>query len=255
MKFGSNFAFNRIQSQIYDYEESATREGVGIKTIVLLTTALVTALVFINFIIRMETIPVFLYIIAGISTFVLQLIMAFSPTSAKKLSIPYAISEGLVIGCLCGLLELALPNMGLQLAGIALLITLSIFVGAAFLYYKGYIEVNHKFRSFLYTILVGSLVFSLGFGILALVTYFTNGTNLYYFFYNSWIGIALSAFMCVMAAMYVVYSFDIAEGVIAAGANKDMEWYASYAITLNVIYLFIEVLRLVLIVASKVRKD
>lgn len=67
---------------------------------------------------------------------------------AKSLAIPYAISEGLVIGCLCGLLEVALPNMGLKIASIALLATLSIFLAAIFLYTKKVIKVGNRFSWF-----------------------------------------------------------------------------------------------------------
>ena len=61
--------------------------------------------------------------------------------------------------------------------------------------------------------------------------------------------------MCIVATMYVIFSFSVADNLIEAGADKDMEWYAAYAITLNVVYLFIEILRLLLILFSRQSRD
>ena len=57
-----------------------------------------------------------------------------------------------------------------------------------------------------------------------------------------------------VATLYVIVSFDNATQIVDSGADKDYEWYASYAITLNVIYLFFEILRLILIILSNSSK-
>ena len=173
------------------------------------------------------------------------------PMKAKSLAIPYAISEGLVIGCLCGLLEVALPNMGLKIASIALLATLSIFLAAIFLYTKKVIRVGNRFRGFLITAGLGVIIFTLGLSLLSLIMFFVNGTNVYSMFYFSGFGVVLSIFMCILASMYVISSLSLADNLIQSGVEKTMEWYASYAITLNVIYLFIEILRLVIILVGR----
>ena len=108
MKVGSNFAFGRLNNVTQTYQESATKEGIGFKTLILLSTTLITSLVFINVALRINYMPIYTYIIAGVIAFILNLIMVLSPLKAKYLSIPYAISEGLIIGCICELLELVL---------------------------------------------------------------------------------------------------------------------------------------------------
>lgn len=259
MKIGNNFAFNSYYKNhetvdgMYELE-NATVEGVGNKTLLLLMIALMTSMLFIGVTIRMG-VNIFAYIVAGIFTFVLQLIMCFSPLKAKKLAIPYAISEGLVIGSICGLLELVLPEMGLQIAGIALLATLSVFVGAIIVYRKGIIKVNSRFRRFLFSFTIGILIFSAVFGILCLITFFTTGVDLWTMFYFSGFGLIGAIVMCFIASLYVIASLGTADQLIASGASKDYEWYAAYAITLNVIYLFLEILRLILIIVQRSRRD
>lgn len=183
MKVGSNFAFGRLNNVTQTYQESATKEGIGFKTLILLSTTLITSLVFINVALRINYMPIYTYIIVGVIAFILNLIMVLSPLKAKYLSIPYAISEGLIIGCICELLELVLPGMGLRIASLALLVTLSVFVGGAFLYMKGIIKVGQKFKAMLFSFSIGIIVFSLCFGIMALVSFLTTGVNLYSIYY------------------------------------------------------------------------
>lgn len=260
MRVGNNYAFNRFFKNKSDTMhnqyplENATVEGVGTKTLILLFTTLITSMIFIGCTIRFGM-NILLYILAGIFTFILQLIICFSPLKAKTLAIPYAISEGLVIGSLCGLLELVLPEMGLQIAGIALLVTLSVFAGAIFVYRKGYITVNHRFRGFLLAFSIGALIFSCVFGIMCLVTFFTSGIDLWSMFYFSGFGILGAIIMCCIAALYVIASLGTADQLIQSGASKEYEWYASYAITLNVIYLFLEILRLILLIVQRTNRN
>ena len=94
-------------------------------------------------------------------------------------------------------------------------------------------------------------IFTLGISILSLIMFFVNGTNLYTMFYFSGFGVVLSIFMCILASMYVLSSLSLADNLIQSGVEKTMEWYASYAITLNVIYLFIEILRLIILLIGR----
>ena len=123
-----------------------------------------------------------------------------------------------------------------------------------FLYMKGIIKVGQKFKAMLFSFSIGIIVFSLCFGIMALVSFLTTGVNLYSIYYFSGLGIIGSIIMCIVATLYVIVSFDNATQIVDSGADKDYEWYASYAITLNVIYLFFEILRLILIILSNSSK-
>ena len=95
MKVGSNFAFGRLNNVTQTYQESATKEGIGLKTLILLSTTLITSLVFINVALRINYMPIYTYIIAGVIAFILNLIMVLSPLKAKYLSLNYIKTENL----------------------------------------------------------------------------------------------------------------------------------------------------------------
>lgn len=259
MRVGKNFAFNRIlnNNEIYvDYNaETATYKGIGIKTSLLLGITFLVTLAMIGTVLTLGGLPIITYIIALILNVVLSIIISFSPLKARTLAIPYAISEGLMLGCLCGLLELAFPNEGLVIAGTALLITVSVFIGALILYSTGFIKVGRRFVSFFISIAIGVGIFMIGFLILSLVLRLTSNINLIDLYYDSNIAMILSVILCVIAGCYVVMSLSEADEVVKYGYEKTYEWYAAFAIAINVIYLFLEVLRLLIIIFARNRRD
>lgn len=254
MNFGNNFAFKQAE-KCYDVNmsDTATVEGIGKKTLLLLFITLITSLFMIGIILKNGFLPIILYPIAVIFTFVVQIIMCFSPRKAKSLSIPYAISEGLTIGVLCGVLEIALPNQGLVIASLALVITICVFIVGLILYTKGYIKVGRRFYTFLICALIGTSVAFLVMFITSMISMFIGGTNLFAMLYTSPLYILLSVFMCLIAALYLIASIANADRLVQSGADSDMEWFGAYAITLNVIYLFLEVLRLILLLVARNR--
>ncbi len=253
MTFGKNFAMNRMNETVYETGDVASREGVGIKTLGLLACTLVTALLLIGTILRTGYVPFGYYVIATIGIVVLQIIMIFNMKAARVLAIPYAIMEGLTIGCLCGLLELALPNLGLKISAVALMLTLSIFVACLLLYSLKIVKVGYKFRNFVLVASCGFVLFMLIFFLMSLVMRFTSNFNMLSYFFMDGLFLLICAIMCVFATLYVLMSIANAHNMIEAGMGKVYEWYAAYAIVLNVIYLFVEVLRLLLILASRNR--
>lgn len=258
MKIGNNYAFNNFKNDSTVIEgnmEYATIDGIAKKTGLLLLIALLTSLFLIGVMLRIGYMPVIIYAIAAISTVIFQLIIIFNPSKAKSLAIPYAVSEGLVVGSLCGLLQLALGDMGQSISMVALLTTISVFLGSLFLYAKGFIRVGRRFYGILLSAAIGILMFYLIAGIMSLISLFTGGYNFFSLIYMSGLGVVISIVMCLIAAMYVIFSFDNANYIVESNSSKDAEWYAAYAITLNVIYLFVEILRLVIILFARSRRD
>lgn len=101
MKIGNNYAFNNFKNDSTVIEgnmEYATIDGIAKKTGLLLLIALLTSLFLIGVMLRIGYMPVIIYAIAAISTVIFQLIIIFNPSKAKSLAIPYAVSEGLVVG-------------------------------------------------------------------------------------------------------------------------------------------------------------
>jgi uncharacterized YccA/Bax inhibitor family protein len=61
---------------------------------------------------------------------------------------------------------------------------------------------------------------------------------------NSWISIAFSGFVVVIAALNLVLDFDFIEQGVAAGAPKYMEWYGAFGLIVTLVWLYMEILRL-----------
>lgn len=251
MTVGNNYAF-RTALLGEKTENVATRKGIGVKSTILLGIVLVTAIAIIfnlkNIILALGPNVIMGYIIASLVNFILQIIICFSPSATRVLSIPYAISEGILIGVLVGIFELILPGEGIQIAGLALAITVGIFLAASILYTSGLIKVTHKFRAIMFTIMIGILIMSLILSIISIFAY-----DLVASLYSSPLGITISVILVIVAGVYVVLSLDNANRIATAGVDKKYEWYAAYGITINVVWLFIEVFRLLIILYGKNR--
>ena len=61
---------------------------------------------------------------------------------------------------------------------------------------------------------------------------------------SSWLSIGISAFVVVIAAMNLVLDFDFIENGVEQGAPKYMEWYAAFGLMVTLVWLYLEILRL-----------
>jgi uncharacterized YccA/Bax inhibitor family protein len=64
------------------------------------------------------------------------------------------------------------------------------------------------------------------------------------------IGIGFSLFVVIIAALNLVLDFDMIESAVAAGAPKYMEWYGAFGMMVTLVWLYLEMLRLL----SKMRR-
>ncbi|HOE77947.1 MAG TPA: Bax inhibitor-1/YccA family protein [Bacilli bacterium] len=247
-KFGDNVVFSRAQNLERVSGQVATIQGVGSKTILLVLITLISALATMFILGPLKVLSA--YFIIWIITFVLLMIMSFNPTAARVLAIPYAILEGMTVGAISGVVAIAIPDAGLLIPGLALSITMTIFLGASVLYATGVIRVSGFFRRFMYTLLLGVVITSL----VVMIAGFFN-SQIYELFYgvNSGIALLISIIMVIISSLYVVISLDNATMIVDAGMDKTFEWYAAFGILLNIIWLYYEVLRLLIILSQRDR--
>lgn len=253
-KFGNNYVFNRAHDLDYTSNNSATMKGVSLKTIMLLAITVITGfasmmMINVDEVVAARTVSLG-YFLSPLITLILSFIMSFNPKSSRILSIPYAIFEGLGIGSL-GILMIAAfgsANAGLIL-GLALLITVAIFMGASILYTSGKIIVTSRFRRIMFVMLLGSILTTAIIGIISIF----NPAIYLLFFGNNILSLVISILMVVIASIYAVISLDNAYSIVNAGLDKNYEWYAAFGIVLNIVWLFYEVVRLLLIILSRSR--
>ncbi len=166
---------------------------------------------------------------------VLALIIAFVPKTAPYLSPVYAIAKGLVIGLISAFYERQFGGIVLT----AVLLTGGVLFALLAAYSTGLIKPSENFKLGIVAATAGIAIFYLVSWVLAMF-----GIQVPGLFGNGWIGIAFSAFVVVIAALNLVLDFDFIENGCALGAPKHMEWYAAFGLLVTLVWLYLEILRL-----------
>ncbi|ASA24710.1 Bax inhibitor-1/YccA family protein [Paenibacillus donghaensis] len=179
---------------------------------------------------------VFPYMVGGaIAGFVLALIVSFRPTAAPYLVPVYAIAEGVFLGALSANYESLYNGITLQAA----LLTIAVFFALLLVYRTGVIKVNNKFRLGVLAATGGvALVYLLSFGLGMF------GVNVPYLHDNSLIGIGISVVIVIIAALNLVLDFNFIENGVQQGAPRYMEWYGAFGLMVTLVWLYVEMLRL-----------
>lgn len=162
----------------------------------------------------------------------------WAPTSAPI----YALAEGFVLGGVSSLFEASYPGIVIQAVGL----TLATLSALLFAYKSGLIQVTDNFRMGVFAATAGiALFYFLSF----ILSFF--GMPLSFIQGNGVMGIGFSLFVVGIAALNLVLDFDFIEQGERAGAPKYMEWYAAFGVMVTLIWLYLEILRLL----AKLRGD
>jgi uncharacterized YccA/Bax inhibitor family protein len=163
----------------------------------------------------------------------------WSPVTAPA----YALLEGLVLGGLSAVFELRYPGIAIQAVGL----TFGTLFVLLFIYRTGVIKVTEKFRLGVFAATGGVALFYRASMIVGMFGMHFNGTN--GVFGSGLIGIGFSLIVVGIAALNLVLDFDFIEKGVQYGAPKYMEWYGAFGIMVTLVWLYMEMLRLL----SKIR--
>ena len=147
----------------------------------------------------------------------------------------YALLEGLMLGGLSAAMDLRYPGIGIE----AVSLTFGTLFVLLLAYRSGLIKVTQKFRLGVIAATGGIFFFYLAqmlLGFMGIRFASINGSGL--------IGIGFSLIVVAVAALNLVLDFDFIERGVAAGAPKYMEWYGAFGIMVTLVWLYIEILRL-----------
>ncbi len=168
--------------------------------------------------------------------FVIAMIIIFKKTSAPLLSPFYSFGEGLVLG----LISAAYQAQYSGIVGQAITITLLVFGIMLFIYRTGIIKVNKTFIIGVTAATGAIALFYLGSLVLSLF-----GVNVAYFTSTSGWAIAINVFICIVAAMNFLIDFAFIDHLTSqVSAPKYMEWYAAFSLMVTLVWLYMEILRL-----------
>ena len=178
---------------------------------------------------------------------IIGLILAFitifrSPAKAKVTAIPYAFVEGLMLGGITGVAESLYPGIAINAVGL----TFVIVAAMLFFYKSGIIKPTENFKLMIWSGIVG--VFSL-YLINFIMMFF--GNSIGFIHSNGTFGILFSLFVVGLASMTLVLDFDFIEEAADKGLPKYMEWYSAFSLMVTLIWLYIEVLRLLMKLQSR----
>lgn len=182
------------------------------------------------------------WLIGGcISAFILALIITFKKNLAPVLSPVYAICEGLSLGALSAFFEVMFPGLVMR----AVLLTFSVLFAMLFMYKVQIIKVTQRFRAIVLAATVGiALAYLISF-ILRLF-----GVHMDFMLGGGSFGLIISVVVVAIAALNLVLDFDFVEQGSQAGLPSYFEWYGAFGLMVTLIWLYIEILRLLAIVAS-----
>lgn len=147
----------------------------------------------------------------------------------------YAAVEGLVVGAISAIYDIQFNGIVLQ----ALMLTGFVFVIMLGLYGSRRIRVTDKLRS---TIMVATMAVMAVYAVSLIARLF--GANLPMIHDNGPIGILFSLAVVGIASFNLLLDFDLIERGVANGAPKWMEWYGAFALLVTLVWLYLELLRL-----------
>ncbi len=147
----------------------------------------------------------------------------------------YALAEGLVIGALSAMFEQKYPGIVINAAALTFGTLFSLLLA----YRSGLIRATENFK-------LGVFAATGGIMLVYFVTFLLGifGVSVPYIHGNGLIGIGVSVFVVIIAALNLVLDFDFIEEGAARGAPKYMEWYAAFGLMVTLVWLYIEILRL-----------
>jgi uncharacterized YccA/Bax inhibitor family protein len=163
------------------------------------------------------------------------MVTIFRPRTAPFTAPLYAVLEGLALGAISALYSAAYHGLALQAVGLTCMVALAMLIA----YQTGLIRATPTFRRVVISATVGIMLFYL----LSLVLQLF-GVNMPILYDASPLGIGLSVLFAGVAALNLVLDFDIIERGAQMGAPKYMEWYGAFALLMTLVWLYLEILRL-----------
>ncbi|MFH1408529.1 MAG: Bax inhibitor-1/YccA family protein [Nanoarchaeota archaeon] len=218
--------------------ESMTVNGAINKSFILFLLLLFPAIYIWNMILSSSEVPSYFNGLL-IGSIILGLVVAIITIFKKEwspITAPiYAIVEGVILGAISVFFNIIFPGIVLQ----AVALTFGVLLVMLFLYRTHIIKVTQKFRM---AIVAATGAIFLVYIISFIMSFF--GTTIPLIHGSGMVGIGFSLVVVAIAALNLVLDFDFFERGAQANAPKYMEWYAAFGLMVTLIWLYIEILRL-----------
>ena len=243
MKQSPLFSNIKTGEAVYDDVDQATYKGITIKTCILLLVSIIIA-AFVAFALPsiLENNEMTFYVTLAISSvvgFVAVIVGRVSETKAKYASVIYSICEGLFLGTISAIAEAYIPGAVVT----AVFSTVVLFAVMLTLFATGIIKTGSKLRSICFGLTLGAI------GIVLLMSIFSVFIQDYTQYLNIMIGVEV--FLLIYGVITLSMNFSEANAVVSMGASKNAEWSVALGLMVSIVYIYIEVLRLIILIAAK----
>jgi len=172
---------------------------------------------------------------------IVAMITIFKPNLSNITAPIYALLEGLALGGISIMMEMSYPGIVMQ----AVALTFAVMFALLAVYRSGLIKVTDNFRMMVVGATGGIFVFYM----LDIILGFF-GINMPFINSGGIFGIGFSLVVVAIASMNLVLDFDFIENSAKRGAPRYMEWYGAFSLMVTLVWLYLEILRLI----SKARR-
>jgi uncharacterized YccA/Bax inhibitor family protein len=183
---------------------------------------------------------------SAILGFITAMVVIFKKEWAAYLTPVYALFEGVFLGAISATYNNVFAKTAPGIVTQAVLLTFGVVISLYLLYRFRVIKVTEKFRSIILMATAGIAIFYL----LAIVLRIFH-VDIAFIHEGSTIGIGFSLFVVAIAALNLLLDFDMIEKGVAAGAPKYMEWYGAFGLLVTIVWLYLEILRLLAKLADR----
>ncbi|MFR2393900.1 MAG: Bax inhibitor-1/YccA family membrane protein [Varibaculum cambriense] len=182
--------------------------------------------------------------VSALVAFALVLVSSFRRKPSAAVTLGYSFFEGLFIGGVSAFFEYSYPGIVVQ----ALIGTVAVFVTCLVLFKSGLVRVNSKFMKILLLGMVSIVVYRLLAMVLAMVTPASAVGNIdQVTVLGIPLGLLVGLFAVIFGAMSLISDFDMVREGVRLGVDKDMSWSCALGIMVTVVWLYVEILRILAI--------
>jgi|TARA_B110000438_G_scaffold300204_1_gene352054 uncharacterized YccA/Bax inhibitor family protein len=208
-----------------------TLEGTINKTGILLLLCFLTAGISWN-------IPNPVLMMAGMGVgFIAAMVTIFKPTMAPSSAPVYALAQGFFLGGITVIFEAKYPGIAIQAIGLTFGTLASLLV----CYKTGLIKPTENFKLMIVSATAG---IALLYFVNIMMRMFGGGEGIGFIHSNGLMGIGFSLVVVAIAALNLVLDFDFIEQGSEKGLPKHMEWFGAFSIMVTLVWLYLEILRL-----------
>ena len=238
MKFRST---NLVYKKLFGMDKElsydvCTYKGITLKTLFYLLMTALGGGAGILFAVYAPQILIPMLAFSGILTLVFSIIGLMFPKQSKVFGTLYCLTEGMLVGLI--------SILCMQLVGgavsVALLSTIAVFAVVVLLYSSNVVKVNNKFMRFL---TLFALSFIVGSIVMLIFSMFTE--------INFGVTILINLIVVFLASLYLFFDLENIRQVVEGEYPKMYEWYAAFGLAFTLIWLYVEILELVVRIADR----